>query len=147
MGTLEAEYLKTLPYTVRREPTGAGGGKFDGVALPAVALLMAALTSGGVSAATGGWGGGGLPRATGDPRDVGQPEIPASCAVLHADLSTADGTFSSADEATRPTRRASRRRSTAVPATQKAGAPSGGAKAAIASGRSSSPPVTMLMPS
>jgi polygalacturonase len=72
------------------------------MALPAATLLMAALTSGGVSAATGGLGGGGLPRATGDPRDVDQPEIPRSCAVLHADLSTADGTFSSADESAPP---------------------------------------------
>src|ERR1039458_9407338 len=29
-GNLDADYLKALPRTVRREPTRAGGGRFDG---------------------------------------------------------------------------------------------------------------------
>jgi len=36
--------------------------------------------------------------ATGDPRDVTQPSIPATCATVSSDLSTSDREFSSADE-------------------------------------------------
>jgi polygalacturonase len=46
------------------------------------------------------WSGGGL--ATGDPRHVQRPRIPATCRRVFAQLSTTDGTFSAQDESNPP---------------------------------------------
>ena len=88
---------RALPRTTRAaEPGGTGLAALRLALVPAALLLTVGLLVAATRPAAA------ASLATGDPRSVSQPSIPASCTVLSASLAASNRQFSSSAEASPP---------------------------------------------